>query len=65
MRPGRRAPGASSTIAEGAEAVGEESVWGLQGAGERKVGSTENENELVEPGGGMWGGGEGEGKEMW
>lgn len=59
MRPERRAPAASSTIAKGAEAVREESVWGLQGAGERKVGSTENENELVEPRGGYVGGGEG------
>lgn len=48
VRPRSRAPAASSTIAEGAEAVGEEGVWGLQGAGDGEIWSTENENESVE-----------------
>ena len=45
---------ASATIAESAETVGEEGVCGLQGAGEREVGSGEIENEFVESKEGMW-----------
>lgn len=56
MRPGRRAPAAWATIAECSEAIGEDGVWGLQGAGDREIGSTENENELVETRGYVGGG---------